>query len=633
MISLAPTFEHGKQLQQHQHRHFYPSQQYQDQQNISFGYIGEYSFDFTSPAQPPPSDFGAATAFLSGNQDDPMHPDTWGNINQFTPRFGRFSHQRESSLSSLGSTGPASPYTQHLSNPQIAITDSTGDALMEMHTHEMNINPGGSYYQQLPKPLDSYPGYHNLDNTAVTEMAYPVTIPGPAPNHRQRVDRSLLPAPEFASGSNRSHPASVASSIAGDSPATPTVGELDPVDRRRQGRHQSSTSAPGSEDSFIWLAGHHAPKLDRTMTDVYVDELYSPNFTITSSSSPQQANVAAVSNNDVFNQRINAANTQHLSTVRHSPSSTASRDISPFRHGSPLAPSPVHDWINQGNVSFNSAQRMREQNKARQDAQLAQQQQQQKMNSGTPQTISPKDAMLEFNDTEEETQFPLFPQNTPDFGMDHLAGVINGANSFGNGNQINYTQSQLPTGVQVPQRYPFIAQPHVTHDTPMQRDSSRDSNSTRASSQTTPVQRRPVSVGADSGTYTCTYHGCTLRFETPGLLQKHKREGHRQTHNLGGARPHHDLGMTSSLINSQAGPHRCDRINPSTGKPCNTVFSRPYDLTRHEDTIHNARKQKVHCSLCTEDKTFSRADALTRHYRVCHPDVELPGKHRRRGGS
>jgi hypothetical protein len=24
---------------------------------------------------------------------------------------------------------------------------------------------------------------------------------------------------------------------------------------------------------------------------------------------------------------------------------------------------------------------------------------------------------------------------------------------------------------------------------------------------------------------------------------------------------------------------------------------------------------------------------LTRHYRVCHPDVELPGKHRRRAGA
>jgi uncharacterized Zn-finger protein len=94
--------------------------------------------------------------------------------------------------------------------------------------------------------------------------------------------------------------------------------------------------------------------------------------------------------------------------------------------------------------------------------------------------------------------------------------------------------------------------------------------------------------------------------------------------------------MTSAAIlerNSQAGPHKCERINPTTGKPCNTVFSRPYDLTRHEDTIHNARKQKVRCALCVEEKTFSRNDALTRHMRVVHPEVDFPGKHRRRGGN
>jgi uncharacterized Zn-finger protein len=87
----------------------------------------------------------------------------------------------------------------------------------------------------------------------------------------------------------------------------------------------------------------------------------------------------------------------------------------------------------------------------------------------------------------------------------------------------------------------------------------------------------------------------------------------------------------TSLRNSQAGPHKCERINPSTGKPCNSIFSRPYDLTRHEDTIHNARKLKVRCHLCTEEKTFSRNDALTRHMRVVHPEVDWPGKQRRRG--
>ncbi|KAK4096672.1 hypothetical protein N658DRAFT_435613 [Parathielavia hyrcaniae] len=72
---------------------------------------------------------------------------------------------------------------------------------------------------------------------------------------------------------------------------------------------------------------------------------------------------------------------------------------------------------------------------------------------------------------------------------------------------------------------------------------------------------------------------------------------------------------------TQVGPHRCDRINPNTGKPCNQSFSRPYDFTRHEATIHNPLKQKVRCNLC--GKTFCRADALTRHYQK-YPGVEIP---------
>ncbi|KAL7934246.1 hypothetical protein V8C35DRAFT_302120 [Trichoderma chlorosporum] len=82
------------------------------------------------------------------------------------------------------------------------------------------------------------------------------------------------------------------------------------------------------------------PKLDRTMTDVYGDQLYNPNFTITSS---LQQNEATAAPSDVFNQRINAANSQHL---------------------------------------------------------------------GATQNISPKDAILEYNDFEEESYMPLF-SHTP----------------------------------------------------------------------------------------------------------------------------------------------------------------------------------------------------------------------------
>lgn len=151
---------------------------------------------------------------------------------------------------------------------------------------------------------------------------------------------------------------------------------------------------------------------------------------------------------------------------------------------------------------------------------------------------------------------------------------------------------------------------------------------------TTPQQKmpRPEDTSSDSGTYTCTYHGCTQRFETPAKLQKHKRDAHRQSSPTVGSTPAQAGPGSLGLRNSQAGPHKCDRTNPSTGKPCNSIFSRPYDLTRHEDTIHNARKQKVRCHLCTEEKSFSRNDALTRHMRVVHPDVDWPGKIRKAKG-
>ena len=131
--------------------------------------------------------------------------------------------------------------------------------------------------------------------------------------------------------------------------------------------------------------------------------------------------------------------------------------------------------------------------------------------------------------------------------------------------------------------------------------SSQDSTYNAAAPQ------RPADTRAGTGTYTCTYHACTQRFDSHANLQKHKRDVHRSQHQRdvsgGGTssgtasasprnsespeRSDSTAGMTSAALaarNSQQGPHKCARINPSTGKPCNTIFSRPYDLTRHEDT-------------------------------------------------
>ncbi|KAH8748473.1 hypothetical protein F5883DRAFT_653186 [Diaporthe sp. PMI_573] len=505
-------------------------------------------------------------------------------------------HQRESSLSSLGSLGPASPFSFSSANLNIAINES------------------GETYHGLPMADDQM--YHLAAKT-------------PNPTTRDNLYTNMPYSSDSTGLSTNSRPVSVASSVASDSPVTPASPEPDEDRRRNTGKDyiladflnfaHEDTGLPFLTQAAI----HTVPKLDRTMTDIYSDELYNPNFSITSMTPLQPIQTTMPPNHEVFAQRSEAANSQHLSAT-HSPVSI-SRGRSPFRQGSPLAPQPCHNFPQQStnNFRFKTAQQMREKGKAEQDAAQALRQAMAlpSTSAGTPQTISPKDAALEFNDGDNNNNFPLFSsQDSTGFDASEMSKATPQTNNFDalslDSSFDDYMESQMPLGgMQLP---------------PL---ASRLSSSTSASIVSTALgsPQRPDAVGADGGTYTCTYHGCTMRFESPTLLQKHKREGHRQAHGRNTLR--RPDAVPGSFVNTQAGPRKCERINPSTGKPCNTVFSRPYDLTRHEDTIHKAQKQKVRCDVCTEEKTFSRADALTRHSRVCHPDLKFPGKHRKRGGA
>lgn len=575
-----------------------------------------------------------------------MYADAWaGDSTHFAPKSnGRNMHNRDSSLSSLSSMGPGSPFSYNSANPQIAIHDTSDNF------PGLPMQDDQSYHLAAKAPNAAshdtfYANYPFSDNTSV--QAYANML---APQ-RHRADRSgLLPPPEFPSGgSSNSRPGSVASSVGSDSPATPAAPEAE-EGRRRNNNGEKFFYLPhvlDEDEQGSSLHDHNPsalptiPKLDRTMTDIFSDELYNPNFSITSVA-PSQPNLTSTSpTHELFNSRVQAANIQHLSATQ-SPMSSTSRGRSPFRQGSPLAPTPSHNFPQAPtSMRLNTAQQMREQQKAEQDsAQALRQTMAHSTAAGTPETISPKDAVLEFNDADHANDFPLFPQ-TQAFDASQLVKATPQPGDFNNmalnSSFDNYLTHQLSSnGMQVPQQYPFVGKPRQELPSGSTAAFSMTSRGGSSASMTpTSVSpsspQRPDHVGADGGTYTCTYHGCTQRFETPALLQKHKREGHRQAHGMSGLRK--PEGPTASYFNTQAGPHKCERINPSTGKPCNTVFSRPYDLTRHEDTIHNGRKQKVRCDVCTEEKTFSRADALTRHYRVCHPDLEFPGKHRKRGGA
>lgn len=421
------------------------------------------------------------------------------------------------------------------------------------------------------------------------------------------------------------------------------------------------------------------------MSDAYNDELYNPSFAVTSAPLPrslESTTTTSTHQSDVFSQRLQAANSQHLSAAsasQHDFDANIDRDRSPFRQGSPLAPtSNTFAPVNAAPVRLGSAAKMREQQKAENDARVLQQQiQRTSPQQIASQTISPKEAMLDYHETDEDAKAPLFPpqprptsSRPPDLPLPEpsqsdiedtasqrsyrsMATTRRESSSYSNSSQpaqqgsgFTFVPPAVPGSARVPQQYPFAPQQRreasslsSATDKTLELPTLTSMESTGSEFAPESEIKRPERTNADIGTYTCTYHGCTLRFETPTKLQKHKREGHRQSvPATAGVKEEddrassEDIGsdMTSeALRNSQAGPHTCRRINPSTGKACNTVFSRPYDLTRHEDTIHNARKQKVRCQLCTEEKTFSRNDALTRHMRVVHPDVDFPGKTRR----
>ena len=642
-INTSQTQQQQQQQQQQLHQH-----QLSSQTQTSHRPRSDLSAAFNFESDQPLFDFQAEQYSQSHSQS----PMAYG---QLTPTSTtRAHHHRESSLSTLGSgsAGPSSPYTANTSNPQVAgdlhnewydLHASTSKPLTPIHTPSQEQFLYNQFYQNTNTPFG-------------------MSQDGP------KIKSELMPAPEFQHPGRR-----IAVATSRESPSTPPSYE---DERQKNGEIPTADfETDNCLHSLDQAYRNSMPKLERTMTDVYSDELYNPNFQFTSSSQPSIP-APIVPHNDIFAQRLQAANNQHLSVSNTQiPLTIPSRDRSPFRQGSPLAPVGNSFASQSQGMRFNSATHMREQQKAEADARALQQQIERSSPSGVaPNTISPKDVDLVYHESEEDRNVPLFPpqqqqqrqMQSPTYQQSNMmtreqldADDTTSQHSYGSmatsrrpsssaystasqglqqQSSFNFTPPSVPGGIRVPQQYPFVPASrrqasnlsNNTEDFPATLVSMESSSSEYAAEASD--NPKPTGASADTGTYTCTYHGCTLRFDTPAKLQRHKREGHRSSASvIGGGE---ENGMTSQAQrNSQAGPHKCERINPSTGKPCNTIFSRPYDLTRHEDTIHNARKQKVHCPICTEEKTFSRNDALTRHMRVVHPQFADQQNRRRRGGS
>jgi hypothetical protein len=480
-------------------------------------------------------------------------------------------HKRDSSGSSVTSVGPPSPLSHTtIYHPHIVATsDSSFPSSYDFD------------YSQTPHTAKSDSAMMYPQNFGAVDMR---RIQSTGADERASY---ALSAPQ--SVSTMSH----------NSPATPHT-TYDPDFDVKNEYGETATALDDLLDYLQFDPGY-TNAYQQSLQDVFPDQHFAGNpmaYTRLPVNSHRQTMMA---------DRLQAAQQDHLRT--NSPTSNP-RDKSPFRQNSPYGmPAP---------------------------AQRPQPTLQKQRTS-----ISPKELMLDEHEIDDHAT-PLFAAPDQTQSMFATRRTPSNLSTF-------YTATNEPT-MQMPQQYPFVGQSRQAAQAGMQdvnpefpahmisMESTADEASEPSGSQQSLKPRlqpqmqaaapqhqqlhRPVDTASDSGTYSCTYHGCHLRFDSPAKLQKHKREGHRQVSP--------SASPNLAMRNSQAGPHRCDRINPSTGKPCNSIFSRPYDLTRHEDTIHNARKMKVRCHLCTEEKTFSRNDALTRHMRVVHPDVDWVGKQKRK---
>jgi 26S proteasome regulatory subunit N4 len=511
----------------------------------------------------------------------PMQTDqqnTWFSHGQLTPTSTTRAHHRESSLSSFGSAGPSSPYTSNTSNPAVA-----GDS----------YNDFGDYQHHSSKPLT--PIHTPLQETFLTpqygnyyqnsNLGYSMAHDGIS---KQMNNAQLMPAPELINNSVRR-----AMAVANDSSSPHSS------DENKNG--ETSSSIDFWSDNYSHLSDPQAsnykpniPKLERTMTDIYADELYNPQFQFSSAPQSTPMRTAPASpQNDVFTQRLQAANNQHLSANTQTPLMVPSRERSPFRQGSPLAPSNNGFGLQSNSGRFGTASHIREQQKAVNDARAIQQHiaRTSPMES-PPKTISPKDVDLVYHESEEDSKAPLFPpqeRQSPVFRQQPRISHESGENaiddapsmsqqSFGSmatsrresssnysstsqnrNSAYNFATPAVPNR-QIPQHYPFVPQSHRQTSNMSNEDFPATLNSMESSGSdyvpdSPELLKKPAGASADTGTYTCTYHGCTLRFDTPAKLQRHKREGHRSaTVMTSGAE---EGGMTSAAQrNSQAGPHK-----------------------------------------------------------------------------
>ncbi|PSK54762.1 Zinc finger protein rsv2 [Elsinoe australis] len=632
------TYKTHAWMNGHQQNDQYPSIRIQTPNNLFSQplYQDQAYYQYQHPAHYSPQDWQMY-------QSPQQHFNTQYNFNSAAPSQSK--HSRQPSDSSIASTTPSTPYTRQTPFTFVANTDQSPSTASYS---DWSKGKFADYQAQTYTP--SQLSHTSVAHSAMKDMAMD--------HHNSGIGLDEVPELFSSRQSNSSH--------GRNTPNTPRTSDESDDRTSKMSGNGNNKPLPFVSNGYSRIANAEHPRghieLFRTESAACQDELYNPkDFDAPTSSQAPQTLTSTQPNKNLLAPHGNLVNEiVGKANQNRSQSPQVPREKSPFRQGSehyPRSPGSI----------MPSAASIRQKQKEESDRKEYAVHQP-KLRREATQTMSPKDALKDGVDYDDNNSMSLFSDIIPEGYEKHLGGTetyqnnyISGTNQafgqFVNMNQNvggfrgvdlnNFLASPMENNAadtSSPFNPPFASQrSDKTPEFPAQLTSMESSASEQPSasqeSNAAPIQR-PTSTAADTGTYTCTYHGCTQRFESPVKLQKHKREAHQATSshsNHTSTSPSsmspEPSGMTSSDLlarNSQAGPHKCTRINPTTGKPCNTIFSRPYDLTRHEDTIHNKGKQKVRCQYCREEKSFSRNDALTRHMRVVHPDIDFQGKRGRR---
>ncbi|KAF2773266.1 hypothetical protein EJ03DRAFT_265268, partial [Teratosphaeria nubilosa] len=304
-----------------------------------------------------------------------------GGLSATTQGFtrARSGHQRTPSASTVASNDPASPYTHTYSNPHIANTDFAPNSPAH-YAEQQSALCQENLPSQSHTSVDSWFGTGYIPTQAARTGAHQA-MKGFAIDHHTGEDF----APGFAHSEQQSM-----SSNGYTSPDTPHSGVGDSTQAGQYSLSQNGENyVPSNPDVQLF----------RTDSQAYQDELYNPDVSTSApvaTSSSKPATTFLSPHRGLIEQRLQTANMNRS----QSPKSAVSRDRSPFRTGSPLAPTGTgNDWQSQI-----TAASMRQQQKEEADrAEITRHQ------SSLPReptkTISPKDALLDYKESEQSSLF------------------------------------------------------------------------------------------------------------------------------------------------------------------------------------------------------------------------------------